>query len=141
MFSSETCMKRILHNYKAMHLFLINVLFVSVIQTNAAEFRDMIYLQSKTVDPTTSSQSIFDQCGLSITQCGSVCLLNQCCREFLYSPTSKRCVGLKFADFDIESNHLVISKNEGMRTYKKGTVLHWNSCRNLWCCAVSLLVF
>lgn len=96
-----------------------------------AQYRDIFYLQSNNVESTNSSPFIFDLLDVSIVKCGSLCLLNQCCKEYLYSRHSQRCIGVHFSDFQSTSAiiPLAYSSFEGMLAYQKGTnVFYYYFC-------------
>lgn len=88
-----------------------------------AQYKDIVYLQSNIIESTNSSLSMFDLQEVSLVKCGSLCLLNQCCKEFLYSRHNQRCIGVHFADFQSTSAiiSLAFSSFEGMLAYQKGT--------------------
>lgn len=87
-----------------------------------AQYKDVVYLQNNIVESTNSSFSMFDLLEVSLVKCGSLCLLNQCCTEFLYSRHNQRCIGVHFADFQSTSAiiPLAFSSFEGMLAYQKG---------------------
>ena len=71
-----------------------------------------------------SSLALFDIKGVSRIQCGSLCLAEHCCKEFMYDESSERCVGIHVEDFhNTRNTNLILSVN-GMLTYRKGTAVN-----------------
>lgn len=102
-----------------------------------AQYKDIVYLQNNIVESTNSSLSMFDLEEVSLVKCGSLCLLNQCCKEFLYSRHNQRCIGVHFADFQSTSAiiSLAFSSFEGMLAYQKGTsvfLLFFKTTFSVW---------
>lgn len=102
-----------------------------------AQYKDIVYLQNNIVESTNSSLSMFDLQEVSLVKCGSLCLLNQCCKEFLYSRHNQRCIGVHFADFQSTSAiiSLAFSSFEGMLAYQKGTsvfLLFFKTTFSVW---------
>nr|XP_034315160.1 neurocan core protein isoform X2 [Crassostrea gigas] len=107
-------------------IIMVYVLLELTVHTRA-QYKDIVYLQNNIVESTNSSLSMFDLQEVSLVKCGSLCLLNQCCKEFLYSRHNQRCIGVHFADFQSTSAiiSLAFSSFEGMLAYQKG-------CENGW---------
>lgn len=101
----------------------IAYVLIELLVLTQTQFRDILCLQSNNVESKNSSLSMFYLMEVSIVECGSLCLSNQCCKEFLYSIPNQQCIGVHFPDFQSNSsnNTLVFSTYEGMLPYKKGT--------------------
>lgn len=68
-----------------------------------------------------TSDAIFDRHNYSRVRCGILCLEDQCCEKFLYSASTRRCIGLHFMDFYSSSfENSVLTMYEGMKAYQKG---------------------
>lgn len=65
--------------------------------------------------------AIFDRQNYSRVRCGILCLEDQCCEGFLYSASTRRCIGRHFMWFSSSSSdNSVYTMYEGMTSYKKG---------------------
>lgn len=83
------------------------------------KLQDTLY--SKPGDIKTGSAVVqFDQQGVSLVYCGSLCSEDACCKEVLYNATSGRCIGSYFSDFESTLNNLVETSYDGMSKYQKG---------------------
>uniref|UniRef100_A0A8W8NW69 C-type lectin domain-containing protein n=1 Tax=Magallana gigas TaxID=29159 RepID=A0A8W8NW69_MAGGI len=73
-----------------------------------------------------TSDAIFDRHNYSRVRCGILCLEDQCCEKFLYSASTRRCIGLHFMDFYSSSfENSVLTMYEGMKAYQKGCEIGW----------------
>lgn len=65
--------------------------------------------------------AIFDRHNYSRVRCAILCLEDQCCEKFLYSASTRRCIGLHFMNFYSSSFvNSVFTMYEGMTAYQKG---------------------
>lgn len=68
-----------------------------------------------------TSDAIFGRHNYSRVRCGILCLEDQCCEKFLYSASTRRCIGLHFMNFYSSSFvNSVFTMYEGMTAYQKG---------------------
>lgn len=82
-----------------------------------------IFFSNKDDDELTGE--IFDRQDYSRVRCGILCLEDQCCEEFLYSASTRRCIGRHFMWFSSSSSdNAVYTTYEGMTSYKKGAYSH-----------------
>nr|XP_022311364.1 low affinity immunoglobulin epsilon Fc receptor-like [Crassostrea virginica] len=80
----------------------------------------MYYSTPEVLETKNSTLALFDLEGVSLIHCGSRCLAEHCCKEFMYNKGSMRCLGIQFEDFDSTGNtNLIITSNEGMSTYRQ----------------------
>ena len=85
----------------------------------------MFYSKLNIHEKENSSLALFDLEGFSKSQCGSLCLEEHCCKEFMYDENIEGCVGLQFEDFNsITRNTNLMLSSDGMLTYRKGTVVY-----------------
>nr|XP_022310946.1 lectin BRA-3-like [Crassostrea virginica] len=77
----------------------------------------MYYSTPEVQETKNSSLALFDLEGVSLIHCGSRCLAEYCCNEFMYNEGSMRCLGIQFEDFD--NTKLIRTGNEGFSTYRK----------------------
>lgn len=121
-FSRKDSYKEDNFNMITMIISIAYVLIELLVQTQT-QFKNILYLQSNNVESKNSSLSLFDLLEVSIVECGSLCLSNHCCKEFLYSIPSQQCIKVHFPDFQSNSSNipLVFSTYDGMLPYKKGT--------------------
>lgn len=76
-------------------------------------------------EPAGDIFAIFDRQDYSRVRCGILCLDDQCCEEFLYSASTRRCIGRHFMWFSSSSSdNAVYTTYEGMTSYKKGSYSH-----------------
>lgn len=76
-------------------------------------------------EPTGAVFAIFDRQDFSRVRCGILCLDDQCCEEFLYSASTRRCIGRHVMWFSSSSSdNAVYTTYEGMTSYKKGSYSH-----------------
>lgn len=69
--------------------------------------------------------AIFDRQDYSRVRCGTLCLEDQCCEGFLYSASTRRCIGRHVMWFSSSSSdNAVYTTYEGMTSYKKGSYSH-----------------
>ncbi|XP_078330815.1 collectin-12-like [Crassostrea virginica] len=84
------------------------------------EERYMYYSTPEVQETKNSSLALFDLYGVSLIHCGSLCLAEYCCKEFMYHEGSMRCLGIQFEDFDSTRNsNLITTGNEGLSTYRQ----------------------
>ena len=89
------------------------------------EERYTYFSTSEVHETDNSSLALFDLEGVSLIHCGSRCLAEHCCKEFMYHEGSLRCLGIQFEDIEpTAKNNLMRKGNEGMSTYRKGTLLY-----------------
>ena len=89
------------------------------------EERYMYYSTPEVHETKNSSLALFDLQGVSLIHCGSRCLAQHCCKEFMYHKGSMRCFGIQFEDFDSTGNTKFIrTGNEGLSTYRKGNLVY-----------------
>ena len=81
----------------------------------------MFYSKLNIHEIENSSLVLFDLEGVSRTYCGSLCLGEHCCKEFMYDENIERCVGIHFEDFHNTRNTNLILSSDGMLKYRKGT--------------------
>ena len=93
--------------------FLLSLIF--------CEERYMFYSKLNIHEIENSSLALFDLKGVSRIQCGSLCLGEHCCKEFMYYESIERCVGIHFEDFHNTRNTNLILSSDGMLKYRKGT--------------------
>ena len=86
------------------------------------EERYMYYSTPEVQETKNSSLALFDLEGVSLIHCGSRCLAEYCCNEFMYNEGSMRCLGIQFEDFD--NTKLIRTGNEGFSTYRKGNLVY-----------------
>ena len=108
------------------------------------EERYTYYSTSEVHETDNSSLALFDLEGVSLIHCGSMCLGEYCCKEFIYHKGSMRCLGIQLEDFErTAKNNLITKGNEGMSTYRKGTLLYiiifiplvfMSPLHNMWFC-------
>ena len=108
------------------------------------EERYMLYSTLEVQETENSSLALFDLQGVSLIHCGSRCLAEHCCKEFIYHKGSLRCFGIQLEDFErTAKNNLITMGNEGMSTYRKGTLLYiiisfplvfMSPLHNMWFC-------
>lgn len=83
-------------------------------------------------EPAGDIFAIFDRQDYSRVRCGILCLEDQCCEEFLYSASTRRCIGRHFMWFSSSSSdNAVYTTYEGMTSYKKGSYSHCIPIANL----------
>ena len=88
------------------------------------EERYMFYSNLNIHEIENSSLALFDLEGFSRSQCGSLCLGEHCCKEFMYDENIERCVGIHFEGFhNIRNTNLILS-SDGMLKYRKGTAVY-----------------
>ena len=106
------------------------------------EERYMFYSKLEVKETKNSSLALFDLQGVSLIQCGSLCLADYCCKEFLYNRGSMRCLGIQFEDFDSTGNtKLIRTGNEGFSTFRKGNLVYITSLLPLIFYLVSSCLF
>ena len=89
------------------------------------EERYMYYSKLEVHETKNSSLALFDLQGVSLIHCGSRCLAEHCCLEFMHHKGSMRCLGIQFEDFDSTGNtKLIRTGNEGLSTYRKGNLVY-----------------
>ena len=89
----------------------------------------MFYLKLEVQETEKSSLALFDLQGVSLIHCGSRCLAEHCCKEFMYHEGSMRCFGIQINDFDSTRNtNLIITGNEGLSTYRQGNLVYIFTC-------------
>ena len=89
------------------------------------EERHMFYSKLEFQETENSSLALFDLHGVSLIHCGSLCLAEHCCKEFMYNEGSMRCLGVQFEDFDSTGNtNLITTGNEGLSTYRQGNLVY-----------------
>ena len=89
------------------------------------EERYMYYSTPEVHETKNSSLALFDLQGVSLIHCGSLCLAEHCCKEFMYHEGSMRCLGIQFEDFDSTRNsNLITTGNEGLSTYRQGNLVY-----------------
>ena len=89
------------------------------------EERYMFYSKLEVKKTKNSSLALFDLQRVSLIQCGSLCLAEYCCKEFMYNRGSMRCLGIQFEDFDsIGNTKLIRTGYEGLSTYCKGNLVY-----------------
>ncbi|XP_078330829.1 perlucin-like protein [Crassostrea virginica] len=90
------------------------------------EERYILYSTLEVQETKNSSLALFDFQGVSLIYCGSLCLAEYCCKEFIYDKGSMRCLGIHLEDFErTAKNNLITMGNEGMSTYRKGCETGW----------------
>ena len=94
------------------------------------EERYMFYSQLDIHEIDNSSLALFDLQGVSRIYCGSLCLGEHCCKEFMYDENIERCVGIHFEAFHNTRNTNILS-SDGMLKYRKGTFFHF--CNKYLC--------
>ena len=87
------------------------------------EERYMFYSKLDNHEIENSSLALFDIKGVSRIHCGSLCLGEHCCKEFMYDEEIDRCVGIHFEDFNNTRNTNILS-SDGMLKYRKGTEVY-----------------
>nr|XP_022310943.1 low affinity immunoglobulin epsilon Fc receptor-like [Crassostrea virginica] len=86
----------------------------------------MYYSTPEVHETKNSSLALFGLQGVSLIHCGSLCLAEHCCKEFMYNEGSMRCLGIQFEDIEpTAKNNLITKGNEGMSTYRKGCETGW----------------
>ena len=89
------------------------------------EERYMLYSKLEVQETEKSSSALFGLQGVSLIHCGSLCLAEHCCKEFMYNEGSMRCLGIQFEDFDSTGNtNLITTGNEGLSTYRQGNLVY-----------------
>ena len=89
------------------------------------EERYMYYSTPEVQETKNSSLALFDLEGVSLIHCGSLCLAEHCCKEFMYNEGSMRCLGFQIEDFDsIGYTKLIRAGNEGLSTFRKGNLVY-----------------
>ena len=84
----------------------------------------MFYSKRNIHETENSSLALFDLKGVSRIHCGSLCLGEHCCKEFMYDESSERCVGIHFEDFHNTRNTNLVLSSDGMLKYRKGTAVY-----------------
>ena len=89
------------------------------------EERYLYYSTLEVQETKNSSMALFDLQGVSLIHCGSLCLAEHCCKEFMYNEGSMRCLGFQIEDFDsIGYTKLIRAGNEGLSTFRKGNLVY-----------------
>ena len=89
------------------------------------EERYMFYSTPEVQETKNSSLALFDLERVSLIHCGSLCIAQHCCKEFIYHAGSMRCLGILFEDFGSTGNTKFIrTGNEGLSTYRKGNLVN-----------------
>ena len=85
------------------------------------EERYMFYSKLNIHEIENSSLVLFDLERVTLIYCGSICLGEHCCKEFMHDESSERCVGIHSEDFHNTRKTKLILSSDGMLTYRKGT--------------------
>ena len=102
---------------------LVFVSFGFFFSQTFCEERYMFYSKLNNHEIENSSLALFDLEGVSRIQCGSLCLGEHCCKEFMYDEEIDRCVGIHFEAFHNTRNTNILSSG-GMLKYRKGTEVY-----------------
>lgn len=112
---------------KNMHDFMLSLILIFMVQhsiLNGDERHNQFSNQGED-EPAGDIFAIFDRQDFSRVRCGILCLDDQCCEEFLYSASTRRCIGRHFMWFSSSSSdNAVYTTYEGMTSYKKGAYSH-----------------
>lgn len=112
---------------KNMHDFMLSLILIFMVQHSIlnGDERHNQFSNQEDDELTGEIFAIFDRQDYSRVRCGILCLDDQCCEEFLYSASTRRCIGRHFMWFSSSSSdNAVYTTYEGMTSYKKGSYSH-----------------
>ncbi|XP_065933678.1 uncharacterized protein [Magallana gigas] len=113
---------------KNMQDFMLSLILIFMVQhsiLNGDERHNQFSNQGED-EPAGDIFAIFDRQDYSRVRCGILCLDDQCCEEFLYSASTRRCIGRHFMWFSSSSSdNAAYTTYEGMTSYKKGCETGW----------------